>query len=152
LSDVAIIDENNIWAVGAVYLYDSLGNIDQNVYNAIHWDGNNWTVKRISTLNRGQYDATVLNAIVAFSAKDIWVSDGAPIHGDGTNWTLYHLWDMGVLGPNDGSSMCIWGHHPVIYTLRVISVQWFIIMESVGKSYQVGQIQESWVFMALMMI
>ena len=109
LSDVAIIDENNIWAVGAVYLYDSLGNIDPNVYNAIHWDGNNWTVKRISTLNRGQYDATVLNAIVAFSSKDIWVSDGCPIHGDGTNWTLYQLWNMGVLGPNDGSSMCIWG-------------------------------------------
>ncbi len=39
LYDVAIIDENNIWAVGEIYMNDSLGNPDPKRYNAIHWDG-----------------------------------------------------------------------------------------------------------------
>ncbi len=33
LYDVAIIDENNIWAVGDIYMNDSLGNPDPNRYN-----------------------------------------------------------------------------------------------------------------------
>ncbi len=39
LNDVAIIDENNIWAVGEIYLLDSTGVPDPNAYNAVHWDG-----------------------------------------------------------------------------------------------------------------
>jgi len=47
LYDVAIIDENNIWAVGEIYLLDSLGNHDPHAYNALHWDGLNWEMLRI---------------------------------------------------------------------------------------------------------
>jgi len=110
LSDVAIIDENNIWAVGSIYLNDSTGKLDPLPYNAIHWDGNSWTVKRISFYHNNDFISDALNGIIAFSANDIWLSDGLPIHGDGTNWTLYHLWDMGILGPNDGGSLCLWGN------------------------------------------
>ncbi|MGB9664445.1 MAG: hypothetical protein ACPL25_05950 [Ignavibacteria bacterium] len=39
LYDVAIINENNIWAVGEIYMNDSLGRPEPNAYNAIHWDG-----------------------------------------------------------------------------------------------------------------
>ncbi len=39
LYDVAIIDENNIWAVGEIYMNDSLGNPDPDAYNAVHWNG-----------------------------------------------------------------------------------------------------------------
>ncbi len=51
--DVAIIDENDIWAVGQIftedtYTYDSLGNFIQ-PYNAAHWDGEKWTLTRIPT-------------------------------------------------------------------------------------------------------
>ncbi|MCK6615173.1 MAG: glucosyl transferase, partial [Ignavibacteriaceae bacterium] len=49
LYDVAIIDENNIWAVGEIYMKDSLGNPDPNAYNAVHWDGTNWELKKIYT-------------------------------------------------------------------------------------------------------
>ena len=38
--DVAIIDENDIWAVGEIYTAD-----DQ--YNAAHWDGEKWELKKI---------------------------------------------------------------------------------------------------------
>ncbi len=40
LYDVAIIDENNIWAVGEIYLLDTLGQPDLSPYNKIHCDGN----------------------------------------------------------------------------------------------------------------
>ena len=47
LYDVAIINENNIWAVGEIYMNDSLGNPDPHAYNAVHWDGVKWELKRI---------------------------------------------------------------------------------------------------------
>ncbi|HRP92997.1 MAG TPA: glucosyl transferase, partial [Ignavibacteriaceae bacterium] len=50
LYDVTIINENNIWAVGEIYMNDSLGNPDPNSYNAVHWDGQSWELKRIKTL------------------------------------------------------------------------------------------------------
>ena len=49
LYDVAIIDENNIWAVGEIYMNDSLGNPDYKAYNTVHWDGQKWELKRIYT-------------------------------------------------------------------------------------------------------
>ena len=53
LYDVAIIDENNIWAVGEIYMKDSLGSPDPHAYNAVHWDGSEWKVKKISVLYKG---------------------------------------------------------------------------------------------------
>ena len=40
LFDVAIIDENNIWAVGEIHIADER-------YNAVHWDGTEWKLKKI---------------------------------------------------------------------------------------------------------
>lgn len=108
-NDVAIIDENNIWAVGAVYLKDSLGNDDPTPYNAVHWDGNKWEAKRISILYRGNLITAPLYGIFASSSNDIWMSSGIPIHGDGDNWVQYHLFDMNILAQTDGSILKIWG-------------------------------------------
>jgi len=68
LYDVAIINENDIWAVGEIYMNDSLGHPDPNVYNAVHWDGNKWKLYKLQfytfcgQLNTGSYPA-----------KSIWV-------------------------------------------------------------------------------
>ncbi len=70
LFDVAIIDENNIWAVGQIYMRDSLGNCDPNAYNAVHWDGTKWQLKRI--YYKGGF--WVIRSIFAFNANDIWFS------------------------------------------------------------------------------
>ena len=80
LYDVAIIDENNIWAVGEIYLNDSLGNTIS--YNAVHWDGTNWEVKRILYLN----GFAPMTAIRAFNENDIWFGIGYLIHWDGTSY------------------------------------------------------------------
>ncbi len=80
LYDVAIIDENNIWAVGEIYLLDSLGRPDPLPYNAVHWDGQSWELKRI--LYYGACSAVEyppLRAIFAFSDNKILVTNGGSI-------------------------------------------------------------------------
>ena len=77
LYDVAIIDENNIWAVGAIYLKDSAGNYDPNAYNAVHWNGVNWELKRIEyhgSCSGVKYPP--LKAIWAFSENNIVITNG----------------------------------------------------------------------------
>ena len=79
LNDVAIIDENDIWAVGKIYIADT-SSLGYTKYNAVHWDGQNWELKRILY-------ATSFNpiyAIFAFDSDDIWFGIGSMIHWNGT--------------------------------------------------------------------
>ncbi len=51
LRDVAIINENDIWAVGEIHTaetdqFDSNG-VWVQPYNAVHWDGQKWELKRV---------------------------------------------------------------------------------------------------------
>ncbi len=48
LRDVAIINENDIWAVGEIHTeddFDSLGHYQP--YNAVHWNGEEWELRRV---------------------------------------------------------------------------------------------------------
>ncbi len=109
LFDVAIINENDIWAVGEMYVYDSTGS--PVLYNAVHWDGQEWDLKRILY---GGWIWTI-KTIFAFSANDIWFSafvryDGQnfielPIPPILTGWTINKIWgtssnDLYVVGNN----------------------------------------------------
>jgi hypothetical protein len=85
LYDVAIIDENNIWAVGEIYLKDSLGNYDPHAYNAVHWDGTKWELKRIPIYIQGIIFYPVITTIFAFNKNDIWFCG---IHYNGQNFVL----------------------------------------------------------------
>jgi hypothetical protein len=80
LYDVAIINENNIWAVGEIYMNDSLGNPDPACYNAVHWDGQNWKLNKIY---HGSYcnpvDYPPFKSIIAFSDTDIVLTSGGSI-------------------------------------------------------------------------
>jgi len=77
LYDVAIINENDIWAVGEIYVADT--NINgYTTYNAVHWDGNNWELKQIEFFTfcpegtgSGIYPA---NSIYAFDNENIVIS------------------------------------------------------------------------------
>ncbi len=111
LYDCAIIGENDIWAVGEIYVADTSQN-GYTMYNAVHWDGSIWTTKRISVNYKGNLITPPLYGIYSFSANNIWLSSGVPIHGDGTNWVQYHLFDMGILGQDDGYLTKIWGSSP----------------------------------------
>jgi hypothetical protein len=109
LYDVAIIDENNIWAVGEIYMNDSLGNPDPICYNAIHWDGFNWEVNKITVAYNGNQTIAPLKGVFVLPSGEIIFSSGLPYLPQGNGWKLYHLWDMGVLDQNDGSVDKIWG-------------------------------------------
>lgn len=85
--DVAIVAENNIWAVGEIYIEDSIGVVKH--YNAVHWDGQNWEFKRIKTKACGGADYPPIKAIFAFAANDILFAhlDGSISYFNGIEFT-----------------------------------------------------------------
>jgi hypothetical protein len=92
-SDVAIIDENDIWAVGEIHTeadFDSAGNY-VGPYNAAHWNGEEWELKRIIVNFHGNEIIIPLDGIFAFDSSDIWLVGSLPIHGDGKNWRIYDV-------------------------------------------------------------
>ncbi|MCZ7602229.1 MAG: glucosyl transferase [Melioribacteraceae bacterium] len=109
LYDVAIIDENNIWAVGEIYMYDSTGTIDPYPYNAIHWAGSEWELKKIIVEYKGNQTIAPLYGIYVLPDGNIVFSSGLPYLPEGDDWKLYHLWEMGILSDDDGSVKHIWG-------------------------------------------
>jgi len=115
LNDVWIVDENDIWVVGNI-------ETDCMEYNMAHWDGVEWElmglVSQDEQIGHPGIDPIIenysshtldLNSIHYFSENDIWITSGLPMHWDGNNWTLYHLWNMGVLDNDDGGVTQLWG-------------------------------------------
>ena len=118
LYDVAIIDENNIWAVGEIYTkdsytYDSLGKwIDP--YNAVHWNGSDWELIKIYYNYRGTPSWSPIRTIFAFANNDIWYSSGLhwngkifeqPDNGAFDGWEPNKMWgtsssDLYAVGNN----------------------------------------------------
>jgi len=77
LYGVAIINENDIWAVGEIYVADT-SSTGYTMYNAVHWDGNKWELKQIEFFTfcpegtgSGIYPA---NSIYAFDNENIVIS------------------------------------------------------------------------------
>ena len=64
LYDVAIINENDIWAVGEIYMNDSLGNPDPIAYNVLHWDGTSWKPFTDETYMNGTWRGTIKGNII----------------------------------------------------------------------------------------
>ena len=77
LSDVAIINENNIWAVGAIYA-DTTGQ----AYNAVHWDGTEWELKRImfnTICGQNSNTPYPINSLLILPNDEIWFAAGDQI-------------------------------------------------------------------------
>ncbi len=86
--DVAVINENDIWAVGQVNIADTSIN-GYTTYNAAHWNGLEWEMWRLQfytfcgETSTGSYPA---RSIIAFSSNDLWITSGSQItHFDGVN-------------------------------------------------------------------
>jgi len=106
LYDVAIIDENNIWAVGEIYVNDTHGQPDPTPYNAAHWDGSSWEIKRIPTKTfSGTVVSSQIRTIFVFSENDIWTFSiaGSYSHWNGSNW------ETEFVNERDGSGNKFWG-------------------------------------------
>ncbi|MCF8261327.1 MAG: hypothetical protein K9J12_11170 [Melioribacteraceae bacterium] len=93
LNDVAIVDENNIWAVGMIYE-------NGEKYGAIHWDGISWNLVKVANSNYQR------RTVFAFSENDVWFDgkikwNGAswsvhttnfPLDTDGNSWIVNAMW------------------------------------------------------------
>jgi hypothetical protein len=108
LRDVAVIDANNIWAVGDIYINDTTEN-GYTRYNAVHWDGNKWELKRITVEFRGNQTALNLEGVSGFSETDIWFTGSLPVFGDGNTWTVFDL--RTTVDPNLDVTK-LWGNNP----------------------------------------
>jgi hypothetical protein len=84
LKDVAIINENDIWAVGEIHTADT-DQFDSNgvwvdPYNAVHWDGNSWELKRImfyTFCNQANMSSYPAKAVFAFADGKIAIANDA---------------------------------------------------------------------------
>jgi hypothetical protein len=108
LFDVAIIDENNILAVGHIYLEDTTGG--SGLHNAVQWNGSEWEVKKIKVDFNGYPTTAQLKGIFKLETGEIILTAGTPYLPQGSDsWKLYHLWNMGILNQDDGILTRIWG-------------------------------------------
>lgn len=94
LNDVAIINENDIWVVGRIstletdrWNADSSGWIP--AYNAIHWNGSNWTFKHIKWDDM----SSRLSCVAGFATNNVWFGITNLIHWNGTSFekNINHL-------------------------------------------------------------
>ncbi len=69
LRDVTIINENDIWAVGEIYA-DSAQPSKR--YNAVHWNGQQWELKRIPYVYNGQPFYHPMNFAFSFQNGEVW--------------------------------------------------------------------------------
>ncbi|NOX37744.1 MAG: glucosyl transferase, partial [Calditrichaeota bacterium] len=79
LYDVAIIDENNIWAVGEIYADSAQPWLP---YNAVHWDGERWNLKRIQFryfCNQPETFSAPAKSVLAFGPNDIYIAAGSQL-------------------------------------------------------------------------
>jgi len=105
-SDVAIIDENNIYAVGEIYLNDSIGQPDPTRYNLAVWNGSNWSIKRVPYYFQGQPYYNPIQTILAFGINDIWFAGNGVIHWNGNQYNPISI-PSSVWGPYQINK--IWG-------------------------------------------
>jgi hypothetical protein len=86
LADITIFDDNNLWTVGQLYLNDSLGNPDQQLYNLVKWNGSDFKIERVYYYHNGPLLGDI-GAIKAFSINDVYLCNANFIHWDGVNYT-----------------------------------------------------------------
>ncbi|RMH75197.1 MAG: glucosyl transferase, partial [Calditrichaeota bacterium] len=104
LYDVAIINENDIWAVGEIYSDSAQPWLP---YNAVHWNGSEWELKRIPFIGAcSAVDYPPLRTVGAFNSQEIYFSNGGSIVSfDGSDFNM----DCGMNSLLSGAIIKIWG-------------------------------------------
>lgn len=90
LRDVFAINDSDVWAVGNIIPFDSIGRPDDaNRCGAVHWDGTKWSLVTIPTVNSSnQVIKTRIEGVFAFASNDVWMTSYANsyAHWDGKEW------------------------------------------------------------------
>jgi len=117
LYDVAIINENDIWAVGEIYMDDSTGNPDPQPYALAHWNGTAWKLLRLKYFPPGSIgdSSTVIStAIFANNENDMWMTGTVVFHYNGIKWNPVY----GTLGAEGAIKIWSDGGHNVWFAGR----------------------------------
>ena len=112
LYDVAIIDKNNIWAVGEIYLLDSTGVPDPQPYGIAKWDGQNWVLKKLFYNNN---IPVTPRGILIINPNDIYLASGSIFHWDGTSSTAQLVYSRLNLPDPNGTVEKLWGNSEMLY-------------------------------------
>jgi len=75
---VHIINENDIWAVGELFIWHE-DSADYTKYNAVHWDGREWSFLNVpGRLSTGALLNFVrMQAVFAFDSSNVWMFSGS---------------------------------------------------------------------------
>ena len=111
LNDVAIIDENNIWAVGEIYMNDSLGQPDPHPYGLAHWDGSEWNLMKVPyhDFNQSVKHPGPLFAIAVIEGEIYVVSYANLLKWNGNDWEEKAFFMVQI--PFDGQVLKMWGYN-----------------------------------------
>lgn len=89
LFDVAIIDENDIWVVGDIRIAGTPA------HNALHWNGQEWELKRFNQIWNGQqFPILPIQGVLPIDSNDIWLAAGSVYHWDGNSTSLSYMRDI----------------------------------------------------------
>jgi hypothetical protein len=106
LYDIAIIDENNIWAVGEIYMLDSLGNPDPQPYGIAIWDGQSWELKKLF------YNTNIPvtpKGIFVINPTEIYLASGSIFKWDGSFSTVQLVYSRLSLPDPNATIEKLWG-------------------------------------------
>ena len=97
-NDVAIIDQNDAWAVGEIHTKDTdQWNADSTEwvqpYNAAHWDGEKWELKKIYFYYQNKNLWGPIFSIFSLNKNDVWFGMGSLILWNGSNFKSYKIPD-----------------------------------------------------------
>jgi len=84
LYDVAIISDTLAYAVGEIFVRDSLGGIDPTPYSLAKWNGTGWQLMRMYYSSNGSPQVIApIRGIAVLESQDFWFAAGSVFHWDG---------------------------------------------------------------------
>ena len=107
-NDVAIIDENNIYAVGEIYLLDSLGQPDSQPYSIAIWDGEKWNLKKLFYNSNKIINS--IRGILVLDSNDIYLAAGSIFHWDGISSSVQLVYSRLNLPDPNATIEKLWGN------------------------------------------
>jgi hypothetical protein len=109
LYDVIIINENNIWAVGEIFLNDSHGIPDPQAYGIARWNGDEWLLEKVPyhDFNQTTRRPGPLFSIANFDGEIFVVSYANLLKWTGSDWEEKAFFMEQI--PFNGQVLKIWG-------------------------------------------
>jgi len=108
--DVAIINDTLAYAVGEIYLNDSLGQRDPTPYNLAVWKGQTWTFKKI--FYSGNLIITSIRGIYVSKPNEIWLAGGSIFRWDGQSSHAPLVFSRLTLPNPNATVEKLWGDSP----------------------------------------